>query len=472
MASPCTSLSAIYLPSFQVDAAGAGAAQCCKNSLWRTSGARISLSSGSVADPSVFRIRSGHVRPQMMMTMVATKCAFTATPSASEEDTLPQGATELDAAYMRMCVDLAKEATGKTSPNPIVGCVIVKDGRIVGRGYHPKAGEPHAEVFALREAGPLAQGATAYVSLEPCNHHGRTPPCSHAFVKAKLKRVVVGVVDPNHHVGGKGIKTLQSAGIEVVVGVEEALCRRTNEVFMHRMITGQPFVTLRYSMSMDGGFLGNIGVSNAQGSFYSKLLQKNDAVVITDAAVYDDPILLSSEPNAKQPLRVILARSLDLPVESKVFNTSCAKTLVLADQQACLENIESKNADGKSLQDRLQAQGVDVVMMKDLALDHVLNVCYQRGATSVLLDSRGPVFSGLENFLGQQAMDEGAAQKVVVQVAPVFLGENRTEPGFRMPHSDLLMLERVSSYMVGQDVVIEGYFPQPGHSLEHTQQAT
>lgn len=157
----------------------------------------------------------------------------------------------------------------------------------------------------------------------------------------------------------------------------------------------------------------------------------------------------------------LFIRSLDLPVESKVFDTSCAKTLVLADQQACLENIQSKNADGKSLEDKLQARGVDVVMMKDLTLEHVLSVCYQRGATSVLLDSRGPVFSGLENFLGQQAVDELAAQKVVVQVAPVFLGENRTEPGFRMPHDDLLMLESVSSHMVGQDVVIEGYFQQP-----------
>jgi len=147
-------------------------------------------------------------------------------------------------------------------------------------------------------------------------------------------------------------------------------------------------------------------------------------------------------------------------VDSKVFDTSAAKTLVLADQQAYIESTQSMKAEGKSLIDRLQAQGVDVVMMKDLTLEHVLNVCHHRGATSVLLDSRGPVFSGLENFLGQQAVKEAAAQKVVVQVAPIFLGENRTEPGFRMD-DDLIKLERVSSYMVGQDVVIAGYFPQP-----------
>lgn len=138
-------------------------------------------------------------------------------------------------------------------------------------------------------------------------------------------------------------------------------------------------------------------------------------------------------------------------MESKVFDTSAAKTLVLAYQQACLENMQ--------VVDRLQARGVDVVSMKSLTLEHVLHVCYQRGATSVLLDSRGPVLSGLENVLGQQAMQEEAAHKVVVQVAPVLLGENRCEPGFRMDN-DLIKLERVSSYMVGQDVVIEGYFPQ------------
>ncbi|XP_024379572.1 riboflavin biosynthesis protein PYRD, chloroplastic isoform X3 [Physcomitrium patens] len=457
---PLRTLPSLRLPSLRIGVL----APSCKSSHihW------ISLSSSFLANFSAIRNRASSNAMSNLLVfrrhsysnkMISIRCAISSAPNASGESILPQGATEVDAFYMRMCVDLARQAVGKTSPNPIVGCVIVKDGRIVGRGFHPKAGEPHAEVFALREAGPLAQGATAYVSLEPCNHYGRTPPCSQALVKAKLKRVVVGVVDPNPQVGGKGIKTLRNAGIEVVVGVEETLCLKANESFMHRMATGRPFVTLRYSMSMDGGFLGNMGLSNAQGGLYSKLLQENDAVVITDAAVLDDPDLLSSEPGAKQPLRVILARSLDLPVESKVFDTSYAKTLVLADQKSCIDDIQRKSADGKSIEARLRAGGVDVVMMNDLTLENVLSVCYQLGATSVLLDSRGPVSSGLENFLGQQALDEEAAQKVVVQVAPIFLGENRTEPCFRMD-SDLVKLERVSSHMVGQDVVIEGYFPE------------
>ncbi|ERM95024.1 hypothetical protein AMTR_s00009p00240120 [Amborella trichopoda] len=149
-----------------------------------------------------------------------------------------------DGFYMRRCVEVAKKAIGCTSPNPMVGCVIVKDGKIVGEGFHPKAGQPHAEVFALRDAGAMAEQATAYVSLEPCNHYGRTPPCTEALIRAKVKRVVVGMVDPNPIVASKGVERLIQSGISVTVGVEEKLCRRLNEAYIHRMLTGKPFFTL------------------------------------------------------------------------------------------------------------------------------------------------------------------------------------------------------------------------------------
>ncbi|GJN30091.1 hypothetical protein PR202_gb18370 [Eleusine coracana subsp. coracana] len=154
-------------------------------------------------------------------------------------------AGDMDRHYMRRCVELARKATGHTSPNPMVGCVIVRDGRVVGEGFHPKAGQPHAEVFALRDAGDLAENSTAYVSLEPCNHYGRTPPCTEALINAKVKEVVVGMTDPNPIVASKGIEKLRGAGIDVRVGVEEALCRELNEAYIHRMHTGKPFATLR-----------------------------------------------------------------------------------------------------------------------------------------------------------------------------------------------------------------------------------
>ncbi|EEC76858.1 hypothetical protein OsI_15040 [Oryza sativa Indica Group] len=166
-----------------------------------------------------------------------------------------------DGVYIRRCVELARKAAGHTSPNPMVGCVVVRGGRVVGEGFHPEAGQPHAEVFALRDAGDLAENATAYVSLEPCNHYGRTPPCTEALINAKVKDVVVmwgltyerrprsivdGMTDPNPIVASKGIERLQSAGIDVRVCMEEeALCRKLNEAYIHRMLAGKAFATLR-----------------------------------------------------------------------------------------------------------------------------------------------------------------------------------------------------------------------------------
>eukprot|EP01025_Chloroclados_australasicus_P018639 TRINITY_DN19890_c0_g1_i1.p2 TRINITY_DN19890_c0_g1~~TRINITY_DN19890_c0_g1_i1.p2 ORF type:complete len:195 (-),score=24.24 TRINITY_DN19890_c0_g1_i1:23-607(-) len=143
--------------------------------------------------------------------------------------------TSTDEQYMRQALQLAENGVGKTNPNPAVGCVIVKDGEVVGQGYHEKAGGPHAEVFALRAAGNLAEGATAYVTLEPCNHFGRTPPCSVALIQAGVKRVVIGVVDPNPLVGGAGVRRLRDANIDVVAGCLENQCYEINKEFMQRM---------------------------------------------------------------------------------------------------------------------------------------------------------------------------------------------------------------------------------------------
>ncbi|XP_010254090.1 PREDICTED: riboflavin biosynthesis protein PYRD, chloroplastic isoform X4 [Nelumbo nucifera] len=180
--------------------------------------------------------------------------------------------TDEDRFYMRRCVQLAKTAIGCTSPNPMVGCVIVKDGNIVGEGFHPKAGQPHAEVFALRSAGDSSEDATAYVSLEPCNHYGRTPPCTEALIRAKVKRVVVGMVDPNPIVASKGVERLRESGIDVTVGVEEELCKNLNEAYIHRMLTGKPFTMLRYSLSVNGRILSQLGEGSTQSEAASQVI--------------------------------------------------------------------------------------------------------------------------------------------------------------------------------------------------------
>src|SRR4028119_2423051 len=168
---------------------------------------------------------------------------------------------EFDRAMMRRCIELARRALGKTAPNPLVGSVIVRDGKIVGEGFHPGAGQPHAEVFALREAGELAEGATVYVNLEPCNHYGRTPPCSEALVKAKVAKVVAGMVDPNPLVAGTGLARLREAGIEVVASVEGEACKKLNEAFVHRILQGRPLGILKYAMTLDGKIATSTGHS-------------------------------------------------------------------------------------------------------------------------------------------------------------------------------------------------------------------
>ena len=234
----------------------------------------------------------------------------------------PTTASAFDRAMMQRCLTLARRALGRTAPNPMVGAVIVNGGEVVGEGFHPKAGEPHAEVFALRQAGDRARGATAYVSLEPCNHFGRTPPCSQALVKAGVAKVVVGVVDPNPKVGGGGIKTLQDAGVEVVVGVEEADCRALNEGFIHRILYKRPIGLLKYAMTLDGKIASTTGHSTwvtgepARARVHH-LRYACDAVVVGSNTVrHDNPRLTchaDTEENAPNPLRVVLSRSLDLP---------------------------------------------------------------------------------------------------------------------------------------------------------------
>lgn len=321
-----------------------------------------------------------------------------------------QAATE--AHFMRRAVELSRTALGRTSPNPMVGCVIVKEGRVIGEGFHPKAGKPHAEVFALRAAGDAAAGATAYVSLEPCNHTGRTPPCSRALVAARVARVVVGAVDPNPLVGGAGIETLRAAGIEVTVGVEEALCRANVEAFMFRIVNKRPMTTLLYETAMDGGVAGSWeedASASEAGSHYSKLLAECDAVVVTDVALQEERRCLSSEPGAAQPLRIVVARSPEINLDHSIFDTREAPTLVCISRQAL-----GSDGSSASIGPSMDAKGVEVVVLDKLSLESVMQLCYERGACSVLLDGRGREAS----HLGAWALESNAVNKVSTLVRP------------------------------------------------------
>lgn len=358
--------------------------------------------------------------------------------------------TPFDRAMMQRCITLARRALGRTSPNPLVGSVVVQDGEIVGEGFHPGAGQPHAEVFALREAGEKAKGATIYVSLEPCNHYGRTPPCSEALIAAGVAKVVVGMVDPDPRVSGGGIERLQRAGIEVVVGVEEAACRQLNEAFIHRILYKRPLGILKYAMTLDGKIATISGHSTwvtgkEARSQVHQLRAACDAVIVGGNTVrLDDPYLTSHHPDAHNPLRVVMSRSLDLPIDAHVWQIDDAPTLVLTEVAA--------NPD---LQKQLVKKKVEVVELTPLTPAKVMTYLYERQLSSVLWECGGT--------LAASAIADGAVQKIMAFIAPKIVG-GRVAPspvgdlGFATM-TDALTLERVSLRQLGSDYVIEGYLP-------------
>lgn len=279
--------------------------------------------------------------------------------------------TPFDRAMMQRCIQLARRALGRTTPNPLVGSVIVRDGEIVGEGFHPAAGQPHAEVFALRAAGEKARGATLYVSLEPCNHYGRTPPCSEAVVAAGVAKVVVGMVDPNPLVAGGGLQRLRDAGIEVLVGVEEAACRQLNEGFIHRILHKRPLGIFKYAMTLDGKIATISGHSTwvtgkEARTQVHQLRAACDAVIVGGNTVrLDDPYLTSHQPDAHNPLRVVMSRTLNLPLDAHLWQTDEAPTLVVTEVGA--------NPD---MQQRLVKKGVEVVELTPLTPSRVMEYLY------------------------------------------------------------------------------------------------
>lgn len=358
---------------------------------------------------------------------------------------------DFDAAMMRRCLELARTARGKTAPNPMVGSVVVQDGEIVGEGYHPKAGEPHAEVFALREAGDRTQNATVYVSLEPCNHHGRTPPCSEALVKAGVARVVVGMVDPNPQVAGGGIARLRDAGIDVVVGVEEAACQELNEAFVYRIQHQRPLGILKYAMTLDGKIAATTGHSAwvttpASRARVHDLRAGCDAVIVGGNTVRRDNPLLTSHGVGHNPLRVVMSRQLDLPEDAKLWDTAEVPTLVFTETGA-----------NPSFQQMLQQRGVEVIAVPELTPAEAIAHLSDRGFLSVLWECGGT--------LAARAIADGTVQKILAFIAPKLIG-GTTAPSpigdlglTRM--TDALQLERVTWEAIGSDLLVQGYLSQP-----------
>jgi diaminohydroxyphosphoribosylaminopyrimidine deaminase/5-amino-6-(5-phosphoribosylamino)uracil reductase len=243
--------------------------------------------------------------------------------------------------YMRECLTLARKGDGHVSPNPMVGCVIVKNGKVAGRGYHKIFGGPHAEVYALAKAGKNAIGSTLYVNLEPCSHFGKTPPCADSIISRKVKRVVIAMRDPNPLVNGSGIKKLRAAKIDVIVDVLKTDAIRLNEKFVKFVGSELPFVTLKIAETLDGRIADVNGdskwISNGQAQKYAHLLRAtNDAILVgANTIVKDNPELTVRHVKGRNPIRVVVDGKLSSPVSAKIFKvTKAAKTIIFVSKNS------------------------------------------------------------------------------------------------------------------------------------------
>jgi diaminohydroxyphosphoribosylaminopyrimidine deaminase/5-amino-6-(5-phosphoribosylamino)uracil reductase len=241
-----------------------------------------------------------------------------------------------DVMYMKRALKLAKKGIGKTHPNPAVGCVIIRNGTVVGEGWHRRAGGPHAEIHALEMAGNDARGADVYVTLEPCSHTGKTPPCCEALIRAGVKRVVTGMSDPNPLVDGGGLRALQQAGIETLCGVLEDECRAINRPFLKFVTTGQPYVTYKCAMTLDGKIASITGdsrwiSSEASRKIVHRMRSESNAIMVgVDTIIADNPQLTVRHVKGRHPLRIVVDSRLRTPESVAVLCGSMAKGTIIA----------------------------------------------------------------------------------------------------------------------------------------------
>ena len=319
-----------------------------------------------------------------------------------------------DEEYMREALRVARYAEGRTSPNPLVGAVIVKDGRIVAVGWHRKAGSPHAEVHALNMAGELARGATLYVTLEPCSHYGKVPPCALAVIEAGISRVVMAMIDPNPKVAGKGKKMLEEAGIEVVCGVMQEEAEKLNRPFLKWVTQRTPWVTMKMAMTIDGKIATKSGksqwITNEKSrQIVHELRDKSDAILVGIGTVLaDNPSLTSRLPGGMghNPLRVIVDSQARTPLTANVITDGLAPTLLAVTGTAPPERVAA-----------LKKAGAEVVVVNDgeqVDVKKLMSILGERNNTSLLVEGGGTV-----NYAFLQA---GLVDELSAFIAPKLFG--------------------------------------------------
>ncbi len=318
-----------------------------------------------------------------------------------------------DIKYMKLAFDLAKITKGQTSPNPVVAAIIINAGRIVGIGAHLKTGEEHAEIQALNMAGDLAENSTLYVTLEPCSHYGRTPPCVERIIKEKIQRVVIATLDPNPLVSGNGVKILELANIDVQVGVYENQAKQLNEDFNKYITTHKPFITVKTAMTLDGKIATYKGsskwiTSDESRNYVHQLRHETDVILVGIGTILvDNPQLtVRSIPQGLNPIRVIIDTNLIIPIDAKVITDRKAPTWIFTTSSAQKEKIS-----------KLESLDVKVFITsgdEKVAIQEVISNLGEMGITSVLVEGGSKIIGSL--------FDEGLIDKYVCFISPKLVG--------------------------------------------------
>lgn len=357
-----------------------------------------------------------------------------------------------DERWMKRVLRLAEKGRGRTSPNPMVGAILVKDSRAVGDGYHAKAGEPHAEIIALQKAEKEAKEATLYLNLEPCTHYGKTPPCAPAVIEAGVRRVVIGMKDPNPLVKGRGVEALKRAGLDVDVGILENECRRLNDAFCKYILNKEPFLILKVAATLDGKIATRKGESQwisgeASRRFVHRLRDQVDGVIVGIGTVLkDDPMLTARVKGAKYPYRIILDSRLRIPENAKVIEIFPSKTIVATTELAPGEKVE-----------RLEKKGVRVLILDSKKGRVDLKPCLfklgEMGMMSLLVEG-GSQLNG--SFL-----DEGLIDKIFLFLSPKLIGDPQALGifgGHGVPSlKEAIPLSGLKVKRIGEDLLLEGY---------------
>jgi len=357
-----------------------------------------------------------------------------------------------DVWWMKRALHLAEKGKGRTSPNPMVGAILVKGGKMVGEGYHAKAGEAHAEIVALQQAGEEAEGAILYLNLEPCTHYGKTPPCVPQVIEAGVKRVVIGMEDPNPLVKGKGIEILRKAGLDVEVGILEKECRRLNEAFCKYILKKEPFVVLKVAATLDGKMATRNGDSKwisgeASRRFVHKLRDQVDGVLVGIGTVLkDNPMLTARIRGGRDPYRIVLDSRLKIPEEAKVIGTSPSKAIIASTELAPKDKIE-----------KLEKRGVQILILDSkegrVNLKSCLSKLGEMGMMNLLVEGGSQVNGSF--------LDEGVIDKLLLFLSPKLIGDQQALGIFGGKGASNLQkataLKEIKAKRIGEDILLEGY---------------